>query len=94
MVKLKIDRNGLAGVRLGGRWGFINTRGDWVVMPQYEDVRRFREDFAPVRDGQKWGVIDAAGRIRTEKPASSRQKANGLSSRRSTNGIASSAISR
>lgn len=32
---------GLAKVKIGGKWGFIDTKGNWIVQPKY----RFALDF-------------------------------------------------
>ena len=56
--------NGLAGVHLADRWGFVNSANEWVVMPLYEDVMRFSEGYAGVRQNGRWGVLDIGGRMR------------------------------
>ena len=59
---------GLAKVKLGGKWGFIDTKGNWIVQPKY----RFALDFtnnglAAVgsADGSPMthGYINSAGEI-------------------------------
>ena len=41
--------NGLAPVRLEGKWGAINTRGELVVEPIYENVKPFAGGTATAR---------------------------------------------
>lgn len=36
-------KNGLANVRLNGRWGVINKKGEWVLPPTYEWLMPFGE---------------------------------------------------
>ena len=54
-------REGLAGVRLDGKWGFINTKGEAVIPPQYDDVEDFYEGFARVMLNDKCGLINSVG---------------------------------
>lgn len=41
-----------------GKWGFINTAGEVVVEPQYEDCHDYLNGFAAVKINGKWGYID------------------------------------
>jgi hypothetical protein len=56
-------REGLAAVRLNGRWGFIDTRGQIVIPPQFEAAEAFHEGLAAVRVGEKWGFIEKEGSL-------------------------------
>jgi hypothetical protein len=40
---------GRAAVQDGGKWGFINRKGKFVVMPQYLDAGSFVDGLAPVK---------------------------------------------
>ncbi|MEM9985071.1 MAG: WG repeat-containing protein, partial [Bacteroidota bacterium] len=42
----------------GGRWGFINRKGEFVVNPTYQDIKGFNEGFAAVKQGGLWAYID------------------------------------
>jgi hypothetical protein len=62
--------NGLAPVKQGGKWGFINKQGSMVIQPQYDDFMAdsadyrhqvFRDGLAAVRKDGKWGYIDQTG---------------------------------
>lgn len=44
-----------------GRWGFINERQKWVIQPQFEDAREFKDSKAAVRKNGKWGFINKRG---------------------------------
>lgn len=55
---------GLAAVQLGGRWGFIDTAGKFVIPPAYEAAKPFSEGLAPVRLRGLWGYVDSAGRMK------------------------------
>lgn len=42
----------------GGKWGFINLRGEWVKDAQYEMVSTFRYGTAGFVSEGKWGLLD------------------------------------
>lgn len=43
--------------------GFINTQGEWVIEPQFEKARAFRNGLAPVYLDKKWGYVNAQGEL-------------------------------
>jgi hypothetical protein len=55
--------DGLAWIRLGDKWGFINEQGKVVVPPVYDEVRVFDFGFAQVKLNGKWGVVDQQGKV-------------------------------
>ena len=57
---------GLIGVRVDGKWGFIDAAGDWIIKPEYEAVERFRNRLCTVKIDGKWGVIDTTGKVVVE----------------------------
>ena len=52
---------GLAGVRINDRWGFININDQFVIAPQFDLVKSFENGRAEVSIGNKAGVIDRNG---------------------------------
>ena len=48
---------GFAGVKLNGKWGFVDKSGKVVVPIKYEDGRSFSEGLAAVKLNGKWGFI-------------------------------------
>lgn len=48
-----------AAVKSGNKWGFVNSKGELVVQPTYENARSFSNGFAAVCDLGKWGYIDS-----------------------------------
>lgn len=54
--------NGLARVKTKNKWGYIDTTGNVVVPPKYNEVENFSDGIARVRMGQKWGLIDTSGK--------------------------------
>ena len=53
---------GLAAVKLKGKWGFIDKSGKEVVPLKYDKVWGFDEGLAGVKLKGKWGFIDKSGK--------------------------------
>ncbi len=49
---------GVAGINIDGKWGFIDTAGKQVIDPVYSTVRSYHEGHAAVRLEKKWGLVD------------------------------------
>jgi hypothetical protein len=67
---------GMAAVRTGeivggcsGKVGYLNTKGDWAIKPQFDEARDFSDGLAAVNQGGKchiggkWGYIDKDGTL-------------------------------
>ncbi|NLR74306.1 WG repeat-containing protein [Leeia aquatica] len=54
--------NGLAAVRIQGRYGYIDHTGKVVIPPAYQDAGPFLGPYAEVRALQASGIIDRQGR--------------------------------
>ena len=54
---------GLAAVKSGGKWGFIDKSGNFAIEPRFDEVNHFKEDRAVVKVGELWGVIDKSGKF-------------------------------
>jgi len=66
---------GLAAVRpgktLGGcdKVGYLNTKGEWSIQPQFDEAHDFSEGLAAVNQGAKchmggkWGYVDKGGKL-------------------------------
>ena len=60
---------GMTLVREGLLYGFINSRNEYVIKAQYENVTTngfdsgFHRGFAMVKKNGKWGVIDTTGKV-------------------------------
>ena len=59
---------GLAAVKNNGLWGYIDTNGEYVVQPQYEQATSFTGGCAAVYGGGMWQIIDSSGAVRLELP--------------------------
>ena len=55
-------REGLAAVKLKGKWGFIDKSGKEVVPPKYVDVDSFHEGLAMVKLNGKKSYINKSGK--------------------------------
>ncbi|MEM7625746.1 MAG: WG repeat-containing protein [Planctomycetota bacterium] len=60
--ELRNFRDGLAAVKAGGRWGFMDRRFKVVIRPIYDEVRDFSVGYAAVRRGGEWSYLNVAGR--------------------------------
>jgi hypothetical protein len=55
--------DGLACVCKEGLFGYIDTRGEWVIRPRFQYANDFSEGLAGVPLGEKgWGFIDRTGK--------------------------------
>lgn len=58
--------DGLAPVKLGGKWGFIDETGKMVIPPTWDEALSFADGLAPVQKDGQWGYIDKTGKIVVE----------------------------
>jgi len=54
---------GLARFKSDYGWGFMDTKGDTIISPDYQSVMDFKNDMAVVNRHDKKGVIDKQGKI-------------------------------
>jgi len=54
--------SGLAVVKIGGKFGFINATGKLVIEPKFDLVSPFSEGLAVVQFGEKIAFIDSTGK--------------------------------
>ena len=47
----------------GGKWGFIDTKGKFVISPRFEKANNFTEGLAIAKVNGKWGYIDKTGKF-------------------------------
>ena len=56
-------------IKFQAKWGFIDYKGNWVIKPQFEKIKRtkeltaFADDLAAVCFDGKWGYIDQNGNV-------------------------------
>ena len=55
---------GLAVVRIGSKWGYVNDKDEIVIKRQFKRAESFSEGLAPASvDGRTWGFIDKTGKF-------------------------------
>lgn len=47
----------------GGKWGYINRYGHFLINPIYDEAKGFSHGLAAVRIGWEWGYIDTLGNL-------------------------------
>lgn len=57
-AKVRHFSQGHSAFQENGKWGFINTAGEVVVEPQYDECHDYQNNFAAVKVNGKWGFID------------------------------------
>lgn len=45
------------------KWGFVNSEGEWIISPVYQDVKPFSEGLSAVKTGDRWGYINMTGEL-------------------------------
>ena len=55
------EEDGTFAVQKNGLWGFIDTNGNEIITPQYEDYDSFNDGIAIVRKNRKRGYINKLG---------------------------------
>ncbi|GEM_PF-2642732 len=56
-------KDGIARVKLNGKYGFIDEVGETLIEAKYEDAGRFGDGVAPVKSDGKFGFVDRNGKI-------------------------------
>jgi hypothetical protein len=46
-----------------GKTGFVNSSGQWVIEPQFDEVGSFHETIALFNNSNKWGLVGMDGNI-------------------------------
>lgn len=68
VAQLAGDGSGKAGelklypVIVGGKYGYIDSKGKVVIQPQFDEARIFSCGRAAVRSADRWGYVDAKGK--------------------------------
>lgn len=44
-------------------YGYINKKGEFVIKPEFTEVKEFSGGLAPVRKDKTWGFIDKTGKL-------------------------------
>ncbi len=55
---------GLAPVKIDGKWGYVNEEEKMVIKRQFKEAKSFSEGLASATvDGENWGFIDKTGKF-------------------------------
>jgi hypothetical protein len=55
--------NGIAGVMINEKWGFIDKNFKFVIQPQFDEIESLHNNFVLVKNKDKWGLINRKGDI-------------------------------
>ncbi|MDH4090494.1 MAG: WG repeat-containing protein [Cyclobacteriaceae bacterium] len=58
---LKGFEDGLVPVKVGDKWGFLNTAGKLAIPAKYDDATDFNGGYVPVKSGDKYLVLNTKG---------------------------------
>lgn len=61
--KNNLFSNGLAVIKKNGKYGYINSKGEIAIAPQYTYCERFSAGLAAVKIDSLWGFINTAGQM-------------------------------
>jgi hypothetical protein len=50
------DANKVARAKIDGQWGLLNTQGEWIIPPKYEEVKVYLHT-AKARKGEDWSFF-------------------------------------
>lgn len=53
----------ITAIKKDGKWGFVNTEGDIIIEPQYEDARTFGKGIGAVQKDGTWGFVNSENRM-------------------------------
>lgn len=54
-------QNNLLAVQILGKWGYVNSMGQTIINPQFEEARPFYDKLTAIRLNDKWGYINMEG---------------------------------
>jgi hypothetical protein len=54
-------KNGIAMIKVGEKWGYINTDGKMVIPAKFDDANDFNDGYASAKLGEKYFVVDTKG---------------------------------
>ncbi len=55
--------DGLVRKESGGKWGFADQNGNFVVSAEWDEAKDFSEGLAAVKRDDKWGFVDTTGKV-------------------------------
>jgi hypothetical protein len=61
--EIKRGSEGLFPAKSKGAYGFVNSKGTWVIKPQYVETTLFSENIAAYKSSLNWGLINSTGEL-------------------------------
>lgn len=61
-----LGNEGLFPARKAGKFGYLDTSGQWSVPPQFAETLLFSEQVAAFRNSSTWGLINSKGTVLSE----------------------------
>ncbi|MBN3583667.1 WG repeat-containing protein [Algoriphagus aestuarii] len=61
--KVWMGSDGLFPATKNNVMGFVNSLGEWVIQPQFEDVGKFSESISSYKKSGKWGLVKSNGEL-------------------------------
>ncbi|MFD2202841.1 WG repeat-containing protein [Shivajiella indica] len=59
--KILPGNEGYFGAMKNGSFGFINNSGEWLISPQFDEVKKFNDGLAAYKMNGLWGYVDRSG---------------------------------
>lgn len=56
-------QDGIFAVKQNGKWGYMNTKGEMVIEPQFEQARSFSNGLGAVYQNGAWGFVNTSGQL-------------------------------
>lgn len=54
-------KNGLVMVKVGEKWGYMDTKGKLIIPAQYDDANDFNDGYAAAKKGSRFVVLNVKG---------------------------------
>lgn len=59
--RIEIGNENLFPAQSKGKTGFLNSKGDWIIKPQWNEAQQFSDQIATVKNGGDWQLINTSG---------------------------------
>lgn len=63
LTNCSIDKTKLVPVKFNGKYGVINSKGNWLIKPTFDSINTFYNGFAVSYKNGKQGLIDTKGKL-------------------------------
>ena len=56
-------KDGFFPARKNGKFGYLNSTGQWIISPNFTEVGTFAEKVSTYRNGPTWGLLSSEGKM-------------------------------